>query len=414
MYSMVLAAMLTVGGEAPNSDWGCCGCGEYYTPVASPPGATVEVHLPADAALYVDGDPVPLTSSTRVFTTPSLVPGQVYSYRLDAVWLRGGQVVKKSQTVQLYGGRVTRVQFDERQQSEEQPTGVVLKWKFPANQKPFYQEVKSATDQTLKLSGNEMKQHQDQTFVYSWRLMEEKPNGDRVFEQKIEALRMKVNIAGQRFEFDSSKETGADDPLAAFKILVGAKFTVTFDKNFRVKQIKGNDELARKLGDRASQMGQLLSSILSDDAMKELIEPVFQALPREPVEKGMEWKRTSSLDLGSIGGFEFVYTYTYAGEENKKHNIMISGDVKYIKPGKAGSGEGGLRFKTKDAKIDSSKVTGDIIFDSESGWVESMTTDVRTKCELTIEIGNQTSKVDLEQKRKTEIRTLKDNPVTKP
>ncbi len=53
--------------------------------------ARVTVKLPADARLYVDGVPCPLTSATRSFDTPELDAGRSYYYTLKAEVVRDGE-----------------------------------------------------------------------------------------------------------------------------------------------------------------------------------------------------------------------------------------------------------------------------------------------------------------------------------
>jgi uncharacterized protein (TIGR03000 family) len=147
MYSLIVSAMLMVGTESPNcwgwggwdySGWGCCDCGwgdylpNYYgcdvapsqdggqVGAISPSGApiyrdraTVDVRLPADAKLYADGSPIPVTSSRTIFVTPQLQDGKDYNYRLEAVWSREGKTVRRSQSVSLRAGQVSEAQFRE-------------------------------------------------------------------------------------------------------------------------------------------------------------------------------------------------------------------------------------------------------------------------------------------------------------
>src|SRR5207237_8869093 len=142
------------------------------------------------------------------------------------------------------------------------------------------------------------------------------------------------------------------------------------------------------------------------EAMKELAEPSFSAIPTSPVEKGKPWKWTSKLDMGPIGTYESNYTCTYTGEENKKHVIKMETEVIYKA---ANDMKTGLPFKIKSANIPTSKATGEILFDPEAGWVEKWHSTLTVKGDLTIEISNQTTKVDLDQTQETTITTSKDN-----
>ncbi len=271
--------------------------------------------------------------------------------------------------------------------------------------------MKTETDQTLTITGNPIHQKQSQTFTYSWTLTETKENGDQIFKQKIEGLDMAIDIGTQRITFNSDSDLGSSNPLSDFlKNLVGAEFTVTLDKDFKVVKIEGKDKLVQKLGQASKPTEDLLNQILNDEAMKELADPTFSAIPNKTVEKGAKWERKSKFDMGPIGSYENLYTYTFEGEDNKKDKIKIEGEVKYTKPDDKKSG---LPFKIKDAKIEPSKITGIAIYNPELGWVESVETNLNTKGELTVEISGQVTKVELEQKQTTKVNTTKDNPMSK-
>jgi uncharacterized protein (TIGR03000 family) len=77
---------------------------------ASP--AHITVRLPADARLTVDGVDCPLTSDTRTFETPALVPGQKYYYLLKAEVVRNGRTIAQTRRADFHSGERVRVSFD--------------------------------------------------------------------------------------------------------------------------------------------------------------------------------------------------------------------------------------------------------------------------------------------------------------
>jgi uncharacterized protein (TIGR03000 family) len=79
---------------------------------ASPRQATVVVHLPAEAKLYVDGKSANLTSKTRSFVTPELQKGQDYYYTVKAEVRRDGVTREHSQRVFVRAGTVAHVDLD--------------------------------------------------------------------------------------------------------------------------------------------------------------------------------------------------------------------------------------------------------------------------------------------------------------
>jgi uncharacterized protein (TIGR02246 family) len=53
--------------------------------------ATLQVRLPADARLTIDGAPTPLTGPVRTFISDEMKPGSAYDYELRATWSEGGR-----------------------------------------------------------------------------------------------------------------------------------------------------------------------------------------------------------------------------------------------------------------------------------------------------------------------------------
>jgi uncharacterized protein (TIGR03000 family) len=75
--------------------------------------ATVVVELPADATMIIDDYVSDLTSDTRMFVTPDLVPERDYYYTIKAEVMRDGRKVTQSQKIFVRAGRTTRVEFGE-------------------------------------------------------------------------------------------------------------------------------------------------------------------------------------------------------------------------------------------------------------------------------------------------------------
>lgn len=74
--------------------------------------AEITVRLPAEARLFVDNRPCPLTSRVRTFTTPKLEPGRSFYYTLKAEVEQDGQTVVDSQRVVVQAGKKVEVTFD--------------------------------------------------------------------------------------------------------------------------------------------------------------------------------------------------------------------------------------------------------------------------------------------------------------
>jgi hypothetical protein len=296
---------------------------------------------------------------------------------------------------------------------EKDKDKVTLKWKFEKD-KPFYQKMTTETKQTMKVTMNDVAQTQKQTFIFSWTPV--KQDGDNwVIEQKIEAVIMDIDIGGSRINYDSTKEGGTPNPLGEFfKALVGAKFTLTLDtKKMKVTKIEGREKFLQELVKANPQMEPLLKQILSEKALIEMAEPTFAVVPDKPVAKGEKWTRSSSLDMGPIGKYENTYTFTYEGKDEKEKKldkIKVDTVLKYKEPAADAAGVGGLPFRIKSADLKSTNATGTIWFNNDKGRVEKSNMSLKLEGTLSIEIGGQTTKVDLSQTQETTVETTDTPP----
>jgi hypothetical protein len=297
--------------------------------------------------------------------------------------------------------------------AQEKP--VVLKWKFEAD-KPFYQEMKTETTQTMKVSGSDVVQKQEMTFYFSW--TPKKQDGDNwTIQQKILGVKMKIDIGGTKVEYDSTKDNPQGNPLGDFfNKLKDSEFTITVNKDNKVVKVDGRDTFLNKLIGQNQQMESLLKKILSEDALKEMAEPTFAVVPSGEVSKNKTWNRDAKIDMGPLGRYENSYKYTYEGAgADKLDTIKIETTSKYVKPQETAMDQGGnaLPFKIKDGDLKSTSSSGTVKFDAAKGRVESADMSLELKGDLSIEISGQTTKVELTQKQTTTVKTLDKNPVEK-
>mgnify|MGYP000602975723 CR=1 FL=1 len=89
-------------------------------PALAPDRARLIVELPADATLYVDGQPIRTEPKTvRVFTTPKLDPNLTYYYDLEAEVVRNGQRYAESRRVVVRANSEIRVVFPDPELAAE-------------------------------------------------------------------------------------------------------------------------------------------------------------------------------------------------------------------------------------------------------------------------------------------------------
>lgn len=296
-------------------------------------------------------------------------------------------------------------------QEKDKDKPVNLAWKFEKD-KTFYQELTTDTTQDMKVMGMDVKQKQKQTFYFSWTPLEQKDK-DWIIRQRIEGVKMEIQIGGNSISFDSQNPGAGNNPLSEFfKALIGSEFKLTVGPDMRVSKVEGRKEFLDKLVATNQQMKPLLDQILSEDALKQMADPTFAILPNKDVKKGDTWEFKAKLNLGPIGSYDTTYTYKYEGPEKELEKIGITAALKYQPPAQD-AGQGGLPFRIKDAKLESKNATGTAFFDPKEGRVDSSEMNLTLEGTLDIEIGGMTSKVELKQTQRTTVKTTKDNPIKK-
>ena len=73
--------------------------------------AQVEVHLPADAELWFEGQKTAQTGAVRTFRSPDLEPNQEYVYNARARWQADGKPVEETRKVTVHAGDRVVVSF---------------------------------------------------------------------------------------------------------------------------------------------------------------------------------------------------------------------------------------------------------------------------------------------------------------
>jgi hypothetical protein len=279
---------------------------------------------------------------------------------------------------------------------------VDIKWKFE-KEKKIYQEMTTKTTQVMKVMGMEVNQTQEQTFYFSWEMKDEDKDKNMTLVQKIEGVKLSIEIAGSPIKYDSSNPGSVNTSLGEFfKQLVGTEFKLTLDKDMKVVKVEGRDEFLRKLGQANQTMEPMLKKVLNEEALKQMADPMVGLLPGKPVGKGDSWTRDSKLNLGPIGSYKNNFKYTLEKIEKDIADIKVVSKLTYEPPTESGEG---LPFRIKSAKLDSTDSGGTIAFDVKKGRLEKQELVVKLNGELVIEIAGQETKVELKQDQKTTVST---------
>jgi len=87
----------------------------FYPPPVVADDADASVHLnvqvPADATVWIDGRQTQQKGESREFVSPALAAGKDYSYEVKARWMKDGQPVERTEKVTFHAGERVNVNF---------------------------------------------------------------------------------------------------------------------------------------------------------------------------------------------------------------------------------------------------------------------------------------------------------------
>lgn len=298
---------------------------------------------------------------------------------------------------------------------------VSFEWKFEKD-KPFYQQMTTKTTQTMKVMGMDVNQTQEQTFYFKWTPVSQDKDGKWTLKQKIEGVKMKIDIAGNPITYDSTQPTpqgGANTALSDFfKAIVDAEFTLVLGKNNKVESVSGRKEFLDKLVGANAQMKPLLETLLTEEALKQMADPTFGMIPPEPKAVKDTWSVTTTLALGPIGSYETVYTFTYTGKDATKKDLeAISVDSKLTYKAPTDRSGEGLPFRIKSANLkqeEKNKKPGKILFDAKAGRIVETEMELKLSGSLEIEISGTPTTVELSQEQTTKVETRSETFLPQP
>jgi uncharacterized protein (TIGR03000 family) len=92
----------------------------YRTPTAEAPAGAVllNVQVPENAKVWIDGAPTTSTGLSRSFVTPSLTPGRQFTYEVKAQWNDGTQQVTRTRRIPVQAGQAIDINLQQPTQEE--------------------------------------------------------------------------------------------------------------------------------------------------------------------------------------------------------------------------------------------------------------------------------------------------------
>jgi hypothetical protein len=287
---------------------------------------------------------------------------------------------------------------------------VDLRWKFEAN-KPFYVQIRTRTDQTMKVSGMDVMLKQVQTNFLRVTPEKKDDKGNWILGLEIIGTRFKnIDVANNNtiVEYDSEKARffGPGTALDIFKALEKFKFKGFLAPDMTISRLEGANAFIREFANRP--VDPLLQTMFSESAIKKIFEPVFPPVPQRPVKKGEIWTGVSDLDLGPIGSYKTTSKYSYQGTKDNLDRIKVESRSTYTPPARKGN----LPFQITGGALGTPKtLPGEILFDRARGRLVSASIPINLEGSLNIELGGMNTLVELVQSQTMTVTVTDRDPM---
>ncbi len=256
------------------------------------------------------------------------------------------------------------------------PKDAPLQWKLAKGDKFFTKTVQTMT-QTVTVMGTDMDQDNEQITFHKYEIKEASDKGYTIEQTTIKSA-VKGNIPG------------AGDAAEKMKDI---KLTFTTDEKFEVKKVEGLDKMLEKLTDGNEQAKQLVSSMVSEDLMKQGLMELFKLTPDKVVKKGDKWKKEGKYPLGPLGEFTLESNFVFA-DSDKSDKVTYSGEGKFTLPKNP---DPNLPFTFSKGELKMDKYEGEINFDSKAGRLKSTSTTMKTAGTMTIAVNGMEIEVKIKQ-----------------
>ncbi len=279
--------------------------------------------------------------------------------------------------------------------------GECLEHRFIAG-RPLYQKTVTETSQKMTIGGNEIVQAQKQALLFRWAPVRQLPDGNWLVKQKLQAAQVEIEVGGNKISYDSSKP-GGKHPLAAFfQAWIDTELTLTIGPRLKITRVEGRDALLARIAKADQALKTTMETLLSDNALKGMAEPLFAALPGKRVRKGERWSEKSTLELGGLGNYTTLSRYVFEGRDSANRELGRIAVTQQLKYTAAPPGAGlALPFKIIRCDFKKAEGTGTIWVNLSKGRTERSQTTKRLGGRMTIEVGGMKTELDLDQTQKT-------------
>lgn len=235
---------------------------------------------------------------------------------------------------------------------------------------------------------------------------------EHVVLQKLEVLRVEPNENVRVLHTivkTLEKKNGQDikEPLS----MAGANVQVTYNTAMVPQRIDGYEEFIQTLAGKQVSSQETLRSMMTKEAVLQLVSSYLAVTPGAAVKVGDSWKRDEQIPLGPLGSFTMNRTLKYAGPVQLNganvDRIVIDGSMTYAPP--AGN-DPKAPFRITRGTMDAKQMKGEVLFDSQAGRMVSLVLEYETVGDFVLEASGQTVEMKIAGSEKNTVEVFDQLP----
>jgi len=251
-----------------------------------------------------------------------------------------------------------------------------LRWKFtPGDERTIVMTNESES----RGAGAGISNKTEMVATMSWRVNKVDEHGSAQVEQKIQRVKMTMNLTGmQPLEYYSSSPDPNPNPILAASLpvlqsLLDSSFQMTITRQGRITAFGGTEGIEAAV-EAAGAIGSLPD-------LKKAAESATVMFPRTPVQPGQSWSNERTI-ASPLGKMTLNTTYTLIGDEIVDSRVLKKIGVT-IEMSLEPTTTGGAKIELKNGQVE-----GQILFDNSAGYLvkQTLTTILEIKVNDAIEI----------------------------
>lgn len=252
-----------------------------------------------------------------------------------------------------------------------------LKYDYPDGKYEMLMKTDMDTvmDMGMKITTNQ-KQEQHINVVSEPRAAD----GTRKVSMEWTRMIVESSAMGQKQSYDSANEKDKDSPLKMLGGMVGAKLTMTMDKDNNVLKVDGIDEFWDKLTKDMGEMEKAMMSAMKEQltgSMTNNFDSFKEAMPNKEVAVGEKWTNKTKSEIPMLGKVDAEVQSELKNIATKDGaKIAEISSVSEIKSDEHEVEMGPMKMKFENVEI---KTNGVLLLEIESGLVTSNIADTEMK-----------------------------------